>query len=175
MSRVTHAHMSSHTHRWVVAHTSMGQTRANAWLATWFKGLRVMSHTSMSHVTHINESRRTYQWFISHSSMSHVTHISKIRVTRIKSVCHDSSAFGAARCERYESLICATWLIDVCDMTHWRVWHDARCRRCVIWHVTKSCHIPLSHFTHESFHISTSHVTCEWVMSHVNESCCVDV
>jgi len=36
-----------------------------------------MSHISMSHVTHINESCHTYQWVMSHISMSHVTHINE--------------------------------------------------------------------------------------------------
>jgi len=34
-----------------------------------------MSHTPMSHVTHINKSRHTHQWVMSHTSMSHVAHI----------------------------------------------------------------------------------------------------
>ena len=37
----------------------------------------VMSHISMSHVTHINESCHTYQWVMSHVWMSPVTHINE--------------------------------------------------------------------------------------------------
>jgi len=36
---------------------------------------RAMSHTFMTHVTHICESCHTHSWVMSHTSMSHVTHI----------------------------------------------------------------------------------------------------
>jgi len=39
--------------------------------------LRVMSHISMSHVTHTNESCHTYEWVMSYIWMSHVTHMSE--------------------------------------------------------------------------------------------------
>jgi len=36
-----------------------------------------MSHIWMSHVTHMNESRHTYEWVTSHIWMSHVTHMTR--------------------------------------------------------------------------------------------------
>jgi len=34
---------------------------------------------------------------------------------------------------RHDSLICVTWLIHMCDMTHSYVWHDSFI--CVTWFI----------------------------------------
>jgi len=46
--------------------------------------LLIFSKKSTSHVTHMNESRHTYEWVMSHIWMSHVTHMNES--------CHTSSA-----------------------------------------------------------------------------------
>jgi len=52
----------------------------------------VMSHTWMSHVTHMNESCHTHEWVMSHTWMSHVTHMNES--------CHTSQASDSSRKER---------------------------------------------------------------------------
>jgi len=56
----------------------------------------------------------------------------------------------------HDSFICVSWLIHMCDMTHPYLWHDI-----------------FNQHTVHNVHICdmTRHVTCEWVMSHMNESC----
>jgi len=75
MKRLVHTCDMTHSYAWrdsfirVTCHT-------NQW---------VMSRTSMSHVTHVNESCHahvneschTYRWVMMHTSMSHVTHINE--------------------------------------------------------------------------------------------------
>jgi len=41
------------------------------------------------------------------------------RVTRMKEACHTYMPHS------YDSFICVTWLIHMCDMTHSYVWHDS--------------------------------------------------
>jgi len=67
---------------------------------TWLIHIWVMSHTSMSLVTHINESWHKY---VSRSC-------------------------------------CGTWLVAMCDMTHWCVWLDLLRCDMTHWHVS---HDPL--------------------------------
>ena len=40
-------------------------------------GLRLRTHLSIYHCTHINESRHTYEWVMSHMWMSHGTHVNE--------------------------------------------------------------------------------------------------
>ena len=139
----------------------------------------VMSHTWMSHVTHMNESCHTYGWVTSHIWMSHVIHIDESW--------HTSWVWVMAhilRCVPWLNMSC---LINMCDMTHSYVWrqHDSRC---VPW-LNISCCILLSHVTRgwvmshiwmsSVAHMNGSCHTYEWVMSHIwmshvthqNESC----
>ena len=65
---------------------------------------RVISHIWMSHATHMIESRHTYEWVMSHVWSSHVTHMNECaRLLLVKSVCpalgtrHDSSECNIAR------------------------------------------------------------------------------
>ena len=47
----------------------------------------------------------------------------------------------------HDSLICVTWLIDTCDMTHWYVWHELIDVR----HDSLMCATWLIHVRHDSF------------------------
>jgi len=52
-----------------------------------------MSHIWMSHVTHINESCRTYEWVMSHDTRInepkiHGTRVDKLGVTRVNGLCY---------------------------------------------------------------------------------------
>jgi len=76
----------------------------------------------------------------------------------------------------HDSFICVSWLIHMCDMTHPYLWHDIFNQHTVhnvhICDMTRhvTCEWVMSHMN-ESCHIWTSHVTYERVMSHMNESC----
>jgi len=59
---------SCHTHQWVMSHT-FEWVMSYIWL--------IMSHTSKSHVSRMNESRLTYQWVMSHVWVRHVAHINE--------------------------------------------------------------------------------------------------
>jgi len=83
----THEWVTSRTYEWVTSHIQTSDTYE--WVTSrrydcmyhrarmHFTHGWVMSHSSMSHVTLINESCHTHQWVMSHSSMSHVTLINE--------------------------------------------------------------------------------------------------
>jgi len=137
---VTHVNTSCHTHEWVMSLSSMGHGRLSN------ESCPAATHPcvwqiSMGHVTHVNESCHTRQWVMSHMSMSHVTHVNESCHTCqwVMSPIHQSShphqwvmsyiatshvprqLFDTYVC--HDSLICVTWLIDVCGMT--RIWLSA--------------------------------------------------
>ena len=68
MNEFCHAHEHVISHIWTIAPHM--QARHVARTCGW-----VMSHTWMSHVTHMNESYRTHEWVMSHIVVSHVTHM----------------------------------------------------------------------------------------------------
>ena len=96
-----------------------------------------MSHIWMSHVTHMSESCRTYEWVMSHIWMSHVTHMNES--------CH---TYEWVMSHIYDSFICVTWLIQMCAMTHSYVWHDSFI--CVTW-LIHMCDMTHSYVWHDSF------------------------
>ena len=112
-----------------------------------------MSHTRLSHVTRMNESRRTYEWVMSHLWMSH----------NWRSMSHRPPFGGRLvhMCDiKYEWVMTHIWMRDMTrDFTH----------------VIFKLHIWLSHVPY----INESCPIYEWVMSHLwmnhvpymNESC----
>jgi len=73
-SRTWLIHMCDMTHPYsycemIGSHEIASVTSVSQYVDEW-----VMSHISMSHVTHINESCHANEWVMSHISMSHVTH-----------------------------------------------------------------------------------------------------
>jgi len=89
-----------------------------------------MSHIWMSHITHMNESCRTYQWVISQLYMSHTTHITVPCHTWV--MWHDSQLLSRVMVSRdYLWSIAPAPLCTTCDMMRLCVWHDSFTR--VIW------------------------------------------
>jgi len=63
-------YMSCHTYAWVMSHTWMSHVthmHEPCLAHNW-----VMSHICMSHVSHMSESSHIYAWVMSHIRMSHV-------------------------------------------------------------------------------------------------------
>jgi len=110
----------------------------------------------MSHVAHMNESCRTYEWVMSHIlqywvmyesyygsllevTLSHVAHINESCRT-----CWKSLVFKYAW---HDSFICVTWLIAMHDMTHSYVGHGP----CVLMWLIHMCDMTHSYMWHDSF------------------------
>jgi len=89
MSTITHVNEQCHTYACAVLQVWIHQDTCAIYQDTCaitstscLRGLLVMSHISMTHVTHIHDSCHTYQWschtyqrVMSHILMTHVTHI----------------------------------------------------------------------------------------------------
>jgi len=71
MSHVTYMNESCYTYEWVMSHIQ--------WVIshTWMSHVTHMDELWMSHVTHMNESCHAYEWVMSHIWMSHVTHVNE--------------------------------------------------------------------------------------------------
>jgi len=89
-----------------------------------------MSHIWMSHVTHMNESRHTYEWVISHIWVSHVTHMNESCHTyEMSHVTHMNES-----CHTYEWVMSHIWMSHVTHM-------DESCHthKWVMSHRTSEC------------------------------------
>ena len=122
-------------------------------------------HAQMSHVTyergmsrecamsHINES--CHIWMSHFTWRSHVTYVTHSYVTWRIHMWHD-----AFICDMTHSYV--TWLIHMWHDSFTQPWH-------MMHHFTYARGSVMSH-TNESCHTRMSHVTHEWVMSHMNET-----
>ena len=164
---------------------------------------RIVSHVThmMSHVTHINESCHTCEWFMSHIWVSHVTHMYICMIAQdaweglrvmshiwVRNVTHMMShvTHMSESCQIYEWVMSHIWVSHVTHLSescHTYEWVMAHIWVSYVTHMSESwqtyewvmSHIWMSHVTHmnESCH------TYEWVMSHIwmshvthmNESC----
>jgi len=131
----------------------------------------VMSHTWMSHVTHMNESCHIHERFVHASDLNlnhdsfNIWHDSFIYATWLIHVCdmtrscmwHDSFIYVTLLIFTHSKRICAcllwswptqcllqyvTWLLHICDMTHSCIWHDSFMY--VIW-LLYTCHVTRFH------------------------------
>jgi len=149
MGRVTHINEARHAyerivwHIWV-SHLTHINKQCHAPLQPHSHLLTAKGFVQMSHVTHMNESYRTYEWVMSHIWTSHVTDLDSLRHSRVKA-------------ERF---------VYKCNVVVYGLWHSTYCTS----HVT---HMNGSYYTYEwvMSHIWMSHVThtneschiCEWV------------
>jgi len=78
----------------------------------------VMAHIWMSHGTHMNESWHTYEWVMAHIS-SHGTHVEKSWHIHKGVMAHIWMSHGT----HIKSWCICTWLIHVTRMAY--VWHDS--------------------------------------------------
>jgi hypothetical protein len=154
---------------WVLSHVSMSHvTHMNGSCLTYEW---VMSHIWTSHVSHMNASCHTYEWVMSHISMRHVSHM---RMPYLYMSFSSKEPY-------YQWLFCrkwsATWSIlwVFATLYHWVMSHICACIRLrYTTHMDESCHtfervksqIWMSHVTH----MDEARLTYEWVMAHLNTS-----
>ena len=173
--------------------TRMYESRHIYMCEWWYTYKKVVSHTFMSHVTHIQKlchahvqvpsricasyDTRTKESCCKHirmcSTHSHAWHDAFVCVPCLMHMCAMTHA-----CVRHDSWMCVTWLMNVCDMTHecvtWLtdlydmtgacVWHDSF--MCVTWpmHI---CAMPYWYVCHDS--CMCVHVRDVTHGSHVND------
>jgi len=148
----------------------------------------VMSHTSMSHVSHMHVPCHIYAWVMSHTWMSNVIHIKVCRHVSfsiyykwMNRVMHmdmswhictclkkkNSSTCVKSVCETCGKSVCETWHMRVCDITSCHIHNTCRqalldlCEHCVSG-MTHSC------MWHDSF---MSHI---WPLSKKRWLICVN-
>jgi len=193
MSHVTHANKqqeSSHElksllfsknsvpYEWVTAHTQK-----------W-----VTSHKWMRHVTRMNQSRHTYERAMC-SRLNSKSSVLYERVTAHKETSHITHANTQLHASHawyfsYDSFICVTWRIHICDMTHSYVWHvsfisatwhihTGDMTHSYVWHDSFTCENAAASSHAPKRHVSGSCHTHGWVTAHIwmphvmhmNESC----
>ena len=111
---------------------------------------QVMSHVWRSHVTHMNESCRTYEWVVSHILMSHVAQMNSLQQSA--QVWSYITHMGGSR-HTYEWIMSHIWMSHV---THINDLEQSPQEWSYITHMKGSRH------------------TYEWVVSHIftsHESC----
>jgi len=123
-----------------------------------------MSHTCMSHVTHMYESCHIHVWVMSHTCMSHVTCFQTLMARFLVLI----ESFYTHAC-----VISHTWMSHVTCLLHeWVMSHTWR-------HTFRYWWIGIGSFPNESCHMSilwlfTSHT---WIhrITHMNESCLMSI
>jgi len=124
----------------------------------------------MATLTHVsalwNESCHLYEWVMSIIWTRH-SHVRMSNVKYVNESCHTCawvmSNIGTKYMSQMCEFICGTWLIIICDMTHYYVWHDSFICVTRFIHMLHICMSDVQ-YIHESCH------TYAWVMSHIWKS-----
>ena len=127
---VSVSHMNEPCRRcdWVTPPTDIDSFRNSRIKAEGFVGCQSSRIVRMSHVTHMNEARDTYEWGTWHIWMSHVKHMHEARHT-------------------YEWVMSNIWMSHVthvnqsCHTYEGIVWHMVKSRYtyCHVTHINKPC------------------------------------
>ena len=148
-SLICHTRMSCHTH--------VLYDMSHAWHT---HVTRITCHTHvlhhMSHAWHTHDTRMSHAWHVTrmscHTHVLHHTHVTRMScvwhacVMRVTGVWYAGHAcdmrviwdvytyYLVQPCKCISITVTdmyVTWLVDMCDMTHWHVWHDSLA--CVTW------------------------------------------
>ena len=121
---------------------------------------KVMSHTQMSHVTHMNESCHTHEWVMSLMSLSQVTHMNESRHENDWAVSH---IWISHRTHVDESCPTNGWVMSHPSMSHVTHKHESCVPRTCRTYTFKwvMSHVWMSRVTH----MNKSHHTHDWVTS----------
>jgi len=171
MSHVTHMNTSCHTYEWVISHMWMSHvTHMNESCHAWAgvnDGVDQQALELQFVREHAKEASKvcfirmcdTTHWYVWHDSFICVTWLiswhDSFMCVDMTHVCLCTNALMMPlRCipcvyvtclihvVRYDAFICVTWLIHMCDRSHWYVGHDSF--MCVAWLIhmcdsTRSC------------------------------------
>jgi len=174
-SHVTHVNESCH--RWETVMSRMRLT--SQWGKSWMSRVTIW----MSHVTHVEQSCHACEWVMSHIWISHVTFVNESCHTckwgsGKQSMCAKCHTRGwAVSCHTYKRVMPHIWTSHVTQKnSHVTRMNESRpTSERGTWHVCMS-HVSyewvMSHMN-ESCLLWMSHVSYEWVMSHMNESCLI--
>jgi len=95
-----------------------------------------MSHTWMSHVTHMNEPCHTYEWVVSILRMRDMSHIPTIHVTRINESCHTYRCSSSlSRSSQLERLWVFFFVSFFLGSIHTRMTHSYLCQYSFMTHL----------------------------------------
>jgi len=101
---------------------SMVQARIVRWHLKWAHWHDTHTHTNNESISSLTcDMTHSYVWRDSRVRVTWLIHIQGANT-------HSSPPQRISRCaferEWYESFVCVTWLVYMCDMTHLYVWHD---------------------------------------------------
>jgi len=100
-----------------------------------------MSHIWMSHVTHMNGSRRTYRWVMSHIWMSHVTRMNESCRTCRTYLCRKTYPRTNFLVSRGGCLLHYVSFLRGGHTGKWRPWQSCRTYLCRKTYPRTSCYL----------------------------------
>jgi len=143
----------------------------------------------MSHVTHMNEARHTYEWGTAHIWMRHVTHTHAYVVWRVDELCHTYAWVTSHSHVSHETYtgysrvviwVYVTWGMWMSHVTHmnesWHTYEWGALRMCMnhgtrMWHTCAMTHgTRMSHTCAMTRRMSEARCACACVASHIKET-----
>jgi len=162
---IPHTRMSCNTPQWNLTKKNLScrqecRTHALQWSHCAARG--------MSHVTHINESRCTYEWVMAHVSMSHGTHMNESWHTYEWVMAHIWMSH-AHMSMSHDTHMTETWRTYEWVMAHTWMSHGTHLMRHVTRKGSFTFFLVISYrwMSHDK-HMNESWHTYEWVMAHIS-------